>query len=174
MERLYCVNCLRQTPAYPCPLCGYDPGSAPAVGQALEQSILHGRYLTGRPLEKNSLEILYKGLDLAGSRPVVIHEFFPAGQAEREEDGTLRWTTPAPAEKNALLAQVRQRLPQERIADSFPENGTVYMVCQPDPPPPRQTLPIKKKDNEWLPFLLALLILILCAVTLGPMIWSII
>ena len=83
MERLYCVNCLRQTPAYPCPLCGYDPGSAPAVGQALEQSILHGRYLTGRPLEKNSLEILYKGLDLTGSRPVVIHEFFPAGQAER-------------------------------------------------------------------------------------------
>lgn len=174
MERLYCVNCLRQAPAYPCPLCGYDPGSAPAVGQALEQSILHGRYLTGRPLEKNGLEILYKGLDLAGNRPVVIHEFFPAGQAEREEDGTLHWTTPAPAEKNALLAQVRQRLPQERIADSFPENGTVYMVCQPDPPQPRQMLPSKKKDNEWLPFLLALLILILCAVTLGPMIWSLI
>ena len=172
MERLYCVNCLRQTPAYPCLLCGYDPAAAPAVSQALEQSILHGRYLTGRPLEKNSLEILYKGLDLAGNRPVVIHEFFPGGQAEREEDGTLRWAASPWEEENTLPDRFRQQLPQERVLDSFQENGTVYTVCQ--PVPPWQALPSLKEDNEWLPFLLALLILILFAVTLGPIIWSII
>ena len=50
MERIYCMNCLRETPAYPCPLCGYAPRVTPAVNQALEQCILHGRYLTGRAL----------------------------------------------------------------------------------------------------------------------------
>ena len=56
MEQIYCMNCLRQTPAYPCPLCGYDPSDAPQVTQALEQSIRHGRYLTGRALEKTILK----------------------------------------------------------------------------------------------------------------------
>ena len=174
MEQLYCMNCLHQTPAYPCPLCGYDPGAAPVVHHALGQCILHGRYLTGRVLEKNAIEIIYKGMDLAENRQVVIREFFPAAQAGRAPDGSLVWVAQPPEDRQALLAQAHRHLPQEAIQDSFPENGTVYMVCQPDPPQPRQMLPSKKKDNEWLPFLLALLILILCAVTLGPMIWSLI
>lgn len=165
MERIYCMNCLRQTPAYPCPLCGYDPGAAPAVGQALEQSILHGRYLTGRALEKNAIEIVYKGLDLEENRPVILREFFPAAQAERLADGRLRWRNPPPEDREALLAQT-QRLPREAISDSFSENGTVYTVCLPRQSMPQpETPPERKTENEWIPFLLALLLFTLATLT---------
>ena len=119
MEQIYCMNCLRQTPAYPCPLCGYNPSDAPQVTQALEQSILHGRYLTGRALEKNNFEIVYRGLDLSQNKPVTIWEFFPAAQASRQQDGSLSWATPLTEDPEAILARVRQRIPQDAIADSF-------------------------------------------------------
>ena len=164
MEQLYCMNCLHQTPAYPCPLCGYDPGAAPAVHHALDQCILHGRYLTGRALEKNAIEILYKGMDLAESRPVMIREFFPADQAGRAPDGSLVWVAQPPEDRQALLAQARHRLPQESIWDSFSENGTVYTICRADQStPPSENPPERKKENEWIPFLLALLFLALAA-----------
>lgn len=162
MEQLYCMNCLHQTPAYPCPLCGYDPGAAPVVHHALDQCILHGRYLTGRVLEKNAIEIIYKGMDLAENRQVVIREFFPAAQAGRASDGSLVWVAQPPEDRQALLAQAHRHLPQEAIQDSFPENGTVYTICQPNQPsPPPEAQPQRKQENEWIPFLLALLILTL-------------
>ncbi|MGM9605207.1 MAG: hypothetical protein ACI3XG_09080 [Faecousia sp.] len=166
MERIYCMNCLRQTPAYPCPLCGYDPAAAPAVNQALEQCILHGRYLTGRALEKNAIEITYKGLDLSEDRPVTIREFFPAGQAQRKTGGSLEWADRIPMSEADVLTHARQRLPEGMIRDSFSENGTVYIVCEPDRSPvrPQQPQPVKK-ENEWIPFLLALLLLALAALT---------
>lgn len=164
MERLYCVNCLRRTPAYPCPLCGYDPSRTPAVAQALEQCILHGRYLTGRVLEKNPMEILYKGRDLAQNREVIIREFFPAGKAEREKDGSLRWTgLPQPEQVPAS----QQRRGSMTLLDSFSENNTIYTVClaPASRPKPQGT---KKQEREWVPFLLALLTLALAAVAAAP------
>lgn len=167
MEHIYCMNCMRQTPAYPCPLCGYDPKEAPVVSQALEQSILHGRYLTGRAMEKNNIEIIYKGLDLYENKPVTIWEFFPMGQADRLEDGTLRWKAPPSQSQEAMRSQIRQRISQTEICDSFPENDTVYVVCKPRPPCPPAPLP-QRKENGWLPFLLALLVLSLSAIALAP------
>ncbi len=163
MERIYCMNCLRETPAYPCPLCGYAPRVTPAVNQALEQCILHGRYLTGRALEKNAFEIIYKGLDLQENRPVILREFFPAGQAGRREDGSLEWADRMPMSEADVLAHARHRLPEGTIQDSFSENATIYMVCEPiqSPAPPESS---RKKENEWIPFLLALLILVLASI----------
>lgn len=166
MEQIYCRNCLRRTPAYPCQLCGYDPSDFPEVAQGLEQCILHGRYLTGRVLEKNSMEILYKGRDLAEDREVILREFFPAGKAERREDGSLRWIA-APEPEEALPPQPRRR--GETLLDSFSENNTIYTVCQPNTrrPMSREITP-KEKEREWLPFLLALLSLILAAAAAAP------
>lgn len=171
MEQLYCMNCLRQTPAYPCPLCGYDPSRAPRVPQALEQSILRGRYLTGRVLEKNSFEIVYRGLDLAENEPVTLREFFPAAQAERQKDGQLRWSSPISEDREAIVSRARQRLPQDAVLDSFSENGTVYIVCKPAPPRPAPAQP-PKKENEWIPVLLALVVLTLIALTTAALWWS--
>lgn len=164
MERIYCMNCLRETPAYPCPLCGYDPAVAPAVNQALGQCILHGRYLTGRALEKNAIEITYKGRDLSKDRPVTVREFFPAGQAERRDDGSLEWADRMPINETDVLTQARHRLPEGTIQDSFSENGTIYIVCEPTH---RLSRPAQsqKKEKEWIPFLLALLVLALAALT---------
>ena len=168
MEQLYCMNCLRETPTYPCPLCGYDPAGTPEVPQALEQSILHGRYLTGRALEKNNIEIIYKGLDLAENSPVTVWEFFPAGQAARQKGGSLSWAVPQEHRQEAMLTRIRQRIPGAEILDSFPENGTVYVICKPASRSPRPVAPPREKENEWLPFLLALLVLALVAITLAP------
>lgn len=166
MERIYCANCLRRTPGYPCPLCGYDPSRTPEVAQALDQCILHGRYLTGRVLEKNPMEIVYKGRDLAQNRGVILREFFPVGKAERREDGSLRWIA-APQPEEALPPQPRRR--GETLLDSFSENNTIYTVCQPDVPRPKpQSAAPKEKGQEWLPFLLALLSLILAAAAAAP------
>lgn len=164
MEQLYCMNCLRQIPAYPCPLCGYDPVNTPRVPQALEQSILRGRYLTGRVLEKNSFEIVYRGLDLAENKPVTLREFFPAAQAERLDNGLLKWNSQENQE--SVLNRVRQRLSQDAIVDSFSENSTVYTVCKSAPERPAATQPLKKeKESEWIPILIALVVLSLTALT---------
>lgn len=164
MEQLYCMNCLAQIPACPCPLCGYDPSQSPRVPQALEQSILRGRYLTGRALEKNSFEIVYRGLDLAENKPVALWEFFPAAQAERVENGFLKWNSPASEKQESILSRVRQRLPQDAVLDSFSENGTVYIVCKPTPERPTPVQP-PKKENEWIPILFALVTIALTALT---------
>lgn len=164
MEQLYCMNCLGQIPAYPCPLCGYDPSQSPRISQALEQSILRGRYLTGRVLEKNSIEIVYRGLDLVENRPVTLWEFFPGSQAERLENGHLKWNSPAGENEQTILSRLRQRLPQEAVLDSFSENSTVYIVCK---PAAQRPVPVQhpKKENEWIPILFALVVLALTALT---------
>lgn len=164
MEGLYCANCLRRAPAYPCPLCGYDPAGTPGVARAMDPCILHGRYLTGRVLEKNALEMVYAGRDLALDRRVDIHEFFPAGKAERCADGSLRWTAP-PRPEEALPPQPHR--PGETLLDSFSEHNTIYTICQPLPPA-RQPRQPEKRSGEWLPFLLALLVLALAALTAAP------
>ena len=164
MEQGYCLNCLRRIPSYPCPLCGYDPAQTPAVAQALEQSILRGRSLTGRVLEKNALEILYRGRDLAEDREVVIRECFPLGKARRKTDGSLDWRG-APQPEEALPPQPRRQ--GEIRLDSFSENNTIYTVCQSAPPPPKPRR-AKKKQSGFLPFLLALLALALAAAAAAP------
>ena len=166
MERIYCKNCLRETPAYPCPLCGYDPEAAPAVSQALEQCILHGRYLTGRALEKNPIGISYKALDLEENRPVSIREFFPAGQAQRQEDGSLSWLTP-PHPEGAL--GTHSQMPEDVILDSFSENNTIYTVFRPAAPSWKRPPQMREKESEWLPFLLALLLFLLTIAAALPL-----
>ena len=65
---------------------------------------------------------------------------------------------------------MRQRIPQAAIADSFSENGTVYIVCKPAPARPLPPAQPKKKESEWLPPVLALLFLCLAVLT-GVALW---
>lgn len=171
MEQLYCMNCLGQIPTYPCPQCGYAPSQSPGVSQALEQSILRGRYLTGRVLEKNSIELVYRGLDLVENKPVTLWEFFPIAQAERLENGHVKWNAPAGEDPQVILSRLRQRLPQDAVLDSFSENGTVYIVCK---PAAQRPVPVQhpKKENEWIPILFALVVLALTALTAAALYMS--
>ncbi len=152
------MNCLRQVPAGKCPLCGFDSAAVPPVPQAMAQAILAGRYLTGRAVQKTGFDITYRGRDLVEDKPVLIQEYFPAGQVRRAGDGIGLCWTGEPEEPDVLLRRARESAAAP-IADAFPENGTVYVVRRelPAPPPRQDSRPAR--ENELIPFLIALAII---------------
>lgn len=77
-----------------CPACGFDNQNTEQAPYALRcNSILHGRYLVGKVLGKGGFGITYIGLDLTLEIKVAIKEYFPMGEATREQSGTsaLQW-----------------------------------------------------------------------------------
>lgn len=152
------MNCLRQVPAGKCPLCGFDPAAVPPVSQAMAQSILAGRYLTGRAVQKTGYDITYRGRDLVEDKPVLIQEYFPAGQVQRSEDGIgVRWLR-EPESSDSLLRRARESAAP--IVEAFPENDTVYVIRRelPAPPPGQASPPAREKESELPAFLIALAI----------------
>ncbi len=153
------MNCLRQVPAGKCPLCGFDPAAVPPVPQAMAQAILAGRYLTGRAVQKTGYDITYRGRDLVEDKPVLIQEYFPAGQVQRTEDGIgLRWLR-EPESPESLLRRARESAAAP-IVEAVPENDTVYVIRRelPAPPPGQVSPPAREKESELPPVLLALAI----------------
>lgn len=154
MGQHYCMNCLRQVPAGKCPLCGFDSAAVPPVSQAMAQSILAGRYLTGRAVQKTGYDITYRGRDLVEDKPVLIQEYFPAGQVQRAGDGIgLHWLR-EPESPDSLLRRARESAAAP-IVEAFPENDTVYVIRRELPAPPKQVSP-PARENELVPFLIAL------------------
>lgn len=150
------MNCLRQVPAGKCPLCGFDSAAVPPVPQAMAQSILAGRYLTGRAVQKTGYDITYRGRDLVDDKPVLIQEYFPAGQVRRAGDGIGLCWAQEPEGPDVLLRRARESAAP--IVEAFPENGTVYVVRRelPAPPPRQDSRPAR--ESELVPFLIALAI----------------
>lgn len=149
------MNCLRPVPGGKCPLCGFESTAVPPVSQAMAQSILAGRYLTGRAVQKTGYDITYRGRDLVEDKPVLIQEYFPAGQVQRDRDGIgVRWIQ-EPESPDDLLRRARESAAAP-ILETFPENGTVYVVRRelPAPPPRQDSRPAK--ESELTPFLIAL------------------
>lgn len=148
------MNCFRKIGADPCPCCGY---TQERDGQALTGSILIGRYLVGRPLNRTGLEYTYKGLDLARRRGVTIREYFPAGFTLRGQDGAVLWqdTPEADALRDAgvdsFLQGAVETDPELTVVDSFLSGGTAYIIRRKKPEPPKPEVP----ENPWVPFLIA-------------------
>ena len=126
-----------------CPACGFDNQNTEQAPYALRcNSILHGRYLVGKVLGKGEFGITYIGLDLTLEIKVAIKEYFPMGEAIREQSGTssLQWNYSGEgaalrrkgyenflkeARKMAKLDQVSSIV---RVRDTFLENETAYIV----------------------------------------------
>ncbi len=157
MGQHYCMNCLRQVPAGKCPLCGFDSAAVPPVPQAMAQSILAGRYLTGRAIQKTGYDITYRGRDLAEDKPVLIQEYFPAGQVHRAGDGIGLCWAQEPENPDGLLRRARESAAAP-IVEAFPENGTVYVIRRELPAPPPRPVSPPARENELVPFLIALAI----------------
>ena len=88
MQVNYCFGCMEHIESYPCPHCGYAPGSVSAY--ALRPgTILRGKYLVGKVLGQGGFGITYIGLDLSLQHKVAIKEFYPANCVSRET-GTNR------------------------------------------------------------------------------------
>ncbi len=174
MGQHYCMNCLRQVPAGKCPLCGFDPAAVPPVSQAMAQAILAGRYLTGRAVQKTGYDITYRGRDLVEDKPVLIQEYFPAGQARRSGDGIGLCWAQKPESTDDLLRRVRESA-SAPIVEAFPENGTVYVIRRELSAPPPKQVSRPAKESELVPFLIALaivgLLFLLCFLSALP-IWQ--
>ena len=145
MEINRCLGCMNELEAGTryCPACGFDNQNTEQAPYALRcNSILHGRYLVGKVLGKGGFGITYIGLDLTLEIKVAIKEYFPMGEATREQSGTsaLQWnyfgegaalrrkgyeSFLKEARKMAKLDQVPSIV---RVRDTFLENETAYIV----------------------------------------------
>ena len=64
MEFNRCYGCMEEITAFPCPHCGYAPGSKGPDYALRPGSILYGKYLVGRILGQGGFGITYVGWDL--------------------------------------------------------------------------------------------------------------
>lgn len=143
MQMNRCVNCMEEIEGYPCPRCGFDPGKMSQPPFALPwNTILHGRYLVGKVLGQGGFGITYVGWDLLLDMKVAIKEYYPTGQATRQNASTrLVWYTtggraPEGEGGNAFLKEARKMakiggIPEiVRVLDTFCENETAYIVME--------------------------------------------
>lgn len=143
MQMNRCVNCMEEIEGYPCPRCGFDLGKMSQPPFALPwNTILHGRYLVGKVLGQGGFGITYVGWDLLLDMKVAIKEYYPTGQATRQNASTrLVWYTtggraPEGEGGNAFLKEARKMakiggIPEiVRVLDTFCENETAYIVME--------------------------------------------
>lgn len=143
MQINHCVNCENQIETYPCPHCGFDAASYRQPEYALPcNTVLHGRYLTGKVLGQGGFGITYVGWDLVLQCKCAIKEYYPNGQAVRKSTIGLElcWSDGVQAENlrktgmESFLKEARKmnkadHIPQVvRVRDTFIENETAYIV----------------------------------------------
>lgn len=139
MEFTRCFGCMEPVKAYPCPICGFDPGAEGQPENALKPgTILKGRYIAGAPRTRSRKSFLYTAWDLEKGRKAAIAEYFPGDSVFRQ--GGLQCvfsrTTQADTdrEKQAFLQQAGKLNRLSRISqvpvctDTFEENETAYIV----------------------------------------------
>ena len=141
MEFNRCYGCMEEITAFPCPHCGYAPGSKGPDYALRPGSILYGKYLVGRILGQGGFGITYVGWDLMLERKVAVKEYYPSGQVVRQPGASnLQWygteqaTNARDSGKEMFLKEARKmnkvrKIPQVvQVLDLFQENDTAYIV----------------------------------------------
>lgn len=144
MQMNRCTKCMEELGqgVVVCPHCGYHQGSGQPANALQENTILHGRYLTGKVIGQGGFGITYVGYDLTLDMKVALKEYFPSGFAARtgSYSSQVRWDFPdndkvqwsegidrfmREAKKMARLDSVPSIV---RVRDAFRENQTAYIV----------------------------------------------
>ena len=141
MEFNRCYGCMEEITVFPCPHCGYAPGSKGPDYSLRPGSILYGKYLVGRILGQGGFGITYVGWDLMLERKVAVKEYYPSGQVVRQPGASnLQWygteqaTNARDSGKEMFLKEARKmnkvrKIPQVvQVLDLFQENDTAYIV----------------------------------------------
>ena len=138
-----CMQCMSEVATYPCPHCGFTGETQPE--HALPYgTILRGRYLVGKMLGQGGFGITYVGWDLALEQKVAIKEYYPSGHVIRTgaTGNVLHWSAAPQAREfrengvENFLKEARKmaritKVPEAtHVNDTFPENGTAYIVME--------------------------------------------
>lgn len=139
-----CVNCMKvigeDVPC--CPHCGYGQKEKQSPFEIRQETILHGRYLTGRTLGQGGFGLTYVGYDLTLDIRVAIKEYFPSGFVTRNNtvSNQVQWNSAQingeqwRAGCESFLKEARRMAKIDslpgivRVRDTFPENQTAYIV----------------------------------------------
>ena len=129
-EIFFCPNCMAKTAPEngKCPVCGSNVNVENAPHQLPVNTILNGRYVTGRALREDGQSITYIAYDLRLNATASIREYYPRSAAARKQLSV----SPAGADRNAFEAG-RERFIKNAgtpVNDSFKENGTAYIVTE--------------------------------------------
>ncbi len=142
--RKYCFYCMHELPEVDgkCPVCGADNLERRNGGGELPFCRLAGKYLVGHAIARGGFGITYVGLDETENRRVAVKEYFPAGYAERREDGIhVRSAGPDADEafetgkmkalqEAGTIARVQDVPGVVRVYDCFTRNNTVYIIME--------------------------------------------
>lgn len=138
----YCPNCLaRHRDPGICPECGFAGESGrPSYALPLN-TVLQGRYLTGRLLASTSNEfnLAYRARDTRSGTPMVVREYFPRDLARRLEGTPIAGPSSmreAPSYSYGLKSFIGEARELRGLFDPhvipirhiFEENGTAYVV----------------------------------------------
>ncbi len=138
----YCPNCLaRHRDAGPCPECGYlGETGRPSYALPLN-TLLQGRYITGRLLRSasNEFNLAYRARDMRSDVPMVVREYFPRDLARRLEGTPIAGPSSmreAPSYSFGLKSFIGEARELRGLFDPhvipirhiFEENGTAYVV----------------------------------------------
>ncbi|MCI8501556.1 MAG: PASTA domain-containing protein [Oscillospiraceae bacterium] len=135
-----CIGCMREIEdVQVCPYCGYDEKTPVSRDYLSPRTLLHDRYLTGRPLRYNGEGVTYIGYDLVVDGVVEVREYFPDQLSAREKDSADLVILPGFeaqfkalmvdfVELNESLIKMRTLTSIEQTYEVFEENNTAYAV----------------------------------------------
>ena len=137
-----CPNCFKSTVKNGvCESCGYCVNQEKPIPQKplAPFTILHDRYMVGRPLGAGGFGITYLCLDIRINQRLAMKEYYPLNWAQRSSKGT--YLDAAQQHKYEIGMEEFRReihmlrsLPQcpyiVRYHDNFDANGTVYFVME--------------------------------------------
>lgn len=136
MDQYRCYGCMNMICEPVCPHCGHPADGHNPPGQLQTGTVLFGRYLIGRAVERSAGSLVYVALDQTQDKVVNVREYFPAGIAGREEMRVLPTDAAFSAglelrRKEAALSIASPELARVTgIFDAFEDNGTVYTVFE--------------------------------------------
>jgi len=140
-----CINCMKLLTGGDeiCPHCGYNQKIEQSRFCMKPNSILAGRYLTGRLLGQGGFGMTYVGYDLRLESKVAIKEYFPMGNATRDSaTNKIEWNTSRFDStewqkgcdsflKEARRMEKLNSFPNiVRVRDTFTANGTAYIIME--------------------------------------------
>lgn len=139
----YCMNPLEKDDKE-CPFCGKETGLSVPSHHLLPGTILDKRYLIGGAIGEGGFGITYIGRDINLDIVVAIKEYYPNGNANRNNTISLEVKSMISSEKNEIFSKGRQRFLKEAqilakfsnkngivsVRNCFEENNTAYIVME--------------------------------------------